>query len=334
MPKDLERIQDVITHAWAPSTRETYGSGLLMYHVFCDLKSIDEHARAPVTPLLVTAFVSALAGAYSASAIGNYVAGVRAWHILHGLPWQVNQMEMASMLKAAERLAAATSSRKQRVPFTVEYIATLRRHLDISKPLHAAVYACLTTTFYAAARLGEFTVPTLTAFDPGMHVKPSDVRIDYDRNNLKSTVFHLPRTKAAINGEDVAWSAQHGVTDPEAALANHLKVNKPAPDGALFAYRYRNKLRVLTKPKFIDAINNAARAAGLERRQGHGIRIGATLEYLLRGVPFEAMKVKGRWASDAFHAYLTKHAQILAPYMQSEPECHRTFITLTMPPVR
>ncbi|TEB31909.1 hypothetical protein FA13DRAFT_1628746, partial [Coprinellus micaceus] len=50
---------------------------------------------------------------------------------------------------------------------------------------------------------------------------------------------------------------------------------------------------------------------------GHGIRIGPTLEYLLRGVPFDVMKVKGWWASDTFQTYLRKHAQILAPYMQA-----------------
>ena len=68
--------------------------------------------------------------------------------------------------------------------------------------------------------------------------------------------------------------------------------------------------------------------------QGHGIRIGSTLEYLLRGIPFDVMKVKGRWASDAFLIYLTKHAQILAPYMQAQPQLHAEFIRLTMPRVR
>jgi hypothetical protein len=48
-------------------------------------------------------------------------------------------------------------------------------------------------------------------------------------------------------------------------------------------------------------------------KHGHSIRIGATLEYLLRGVPFEAMKSIGRWSSDSFSKYLRKHAQILRP---------------------
>ena len=38
--------------------------------------------------------------------------------------------------------------------------------------------------------------------------------------------------------------------------------------------------------------------------QGHSLRIGATLEYLLRGVPFEVVNHIGRWSSNSFTLYL------------------------------
>ena len=84
----------------------------------------------------------------------------------------------------------------------------------------------------------------------------------------------------------------------------------------------------------LAVLSKAALGCHLDPLQGHGIRIGSTLEYLLRGVPFEVVKVKGRWASDAFLLYLRKHAQILAPYMQADPVLHEAFTRLTMPPVR
>ena len=182
--------------------------------------------------------------------------------------------------------------------------------------------------------MGEFTVPTLTAFKANSHVKPSDVTSERDRNGLQCTAFQLPQTKTSIHGESVSWSKQNGNTDPEKALAHHLLVNQPPRNGPLFAYRYKNTHRPLTKPAFIKALATAATKAGLEPLQGHGICIGSTLEYLLRGVPFEVVKVKGRWASDTFLIYLTKHAQILAPYMQAQPEVHAEFIRLTMPHIR
>ena len=33
----------------------------------------------------------------------------------------------------------------------------------------------------------------------------------------------------------------------------------------------------------------------------------------------------GRWSSDAFLGYLRKHAQILTPYIQANPELHNSF---------
>ncbi|KIJ99708.1 hypothetical protein K443DRAFT_101747 [Laccaria amethystina LaAM-08-1] len=319
-PEDVRQIAVVIGKSWEESTLAAYGSGLLNFHVYCDQKGIPEDQRAPASPILVNAFISSLAGAYSGSTIDNYLYGIRAWHILHGVRWQMDTAELEALLRAAEKTTPSTSRRKKR--------------LKLDQPRDAAVYSCLTTTFYAAGRLGEFTVPNLTAFNRDLHVKPSDVRIEQDRNGLSSTVFHIPRTKASIHGEDVSWSKQSGDTDPEAALAHHMKINKPPADGHLFSYLKNSRFRPLTKTEFIRTVAAAARSAGLDPRQGHGIRIGSTLEYLLRGTPFEVMKVKGRWASDAFLVYLTKHAQILAPYMQAVPEVHENFVRITMPQIR
>ena len=96
------------------------------------------------------------------------------------------------------------------------------------------------------------------------------------------------------------------ITDPLAVIENHFRVNDTPPDAALFAYRLSDgKLRPLTRKAFTVRINKIVKnTIGLPSLQGHSIRIGATLEYLLRGLPFDALKVKGRWASDAFTIYL------------------------------
>ncbi|KAF9440567.1 hypothetical protein P691DRAFT_819727 [Macrolepiota fuliginosa MF-IS2] len=81
----------------------------------------------------------------------------------------------------------------------------------------------------------------------------------------------------------------------------------------------------------MDIVNAAAQKAGLLVLHGHGIRIGATLEYLLRGLSFEAMKAKGHWVSDAFMLYLTDHTQVLTQHMQAQPEVHDWIIEITIP---
>ncbi|KIK93322.1 hypothetical protein PAXRUDRAFT_145336, partial [Paxillus rubicundulus Ve08.2h10] len=81
------RIKDVMAHAWAESTRESYSSGLLVFHVFCDAKSIPDSDYALASTQLIALFISSLAGQYSGSTVANYLQGVHMWHIMHCLIW-------------------------------------------------------------------------------------------------------------------------------------------------------------------------------------------------------------------------------------------------------
>lgn len=331
---DLLRISNVLLAGWAEGTIEVYGSGLLSYHVYCDTKNIPEHQRAPASPVLMTAYLSTLAGFYAGSTVSNYMSGVKAWHTLHGIPWSMNAAEMKTLLKAADTLTPPSSKRKPRPPYTVEIMAKLRPHLDLSLPFDASCWSCLTTLFWSTSRAGEFTVKNLQSFNPTLNIARSAVSNITDRNGLEQTNFKLPRTKSSLHGEDTYWARQNGPTDPESALANHFAVNDPPLDGPLFAYRYRNGHRPLTKPAFVTRLTAAFKAANLDWHQVHGIRIGSTLEYLLRGIPLEVMKSKGRWASDAFTLYLRNHAEIMAPYMQADPALHRDVLRIIIPRTR
>ena len=331
--EDLDRVIAVINTSWQPSTRETYGAGLLVFHVFCDLRGVPEAQRCPVDPLLMLTFISCCAGSYSGKTLSNYSYAIRAWHVLHGAPWRINPPEMKAALDGATILAPPSSKRPKRAPLLVDIISAIATKMDFAKPLDAAVYSCLTTVFFSAARLGEFTLPSLKAFVPSLHVKRSDVILRQDRHGLKVTVFRLPHTKCSANGEDVFWATQEGILDPEAALNNHFAVNNPPPDQPLFSWRHPQGLRPLTRTEFLKRINLAAADLGIESLKGHGIRIGATLEYLLRGVPFDVVKSIGRWSSEAFLLYLRQHAVIIAPYIQGTP-LMEAFTRYTLPPPR
>jgi len=186
---DLSRIEHTISHAWADSTKETYGSGLLVYHVFCDSKSILEAQRAPASSILISLFLTNLAGLYSSTTVTNYLQGVCAWHIMHSLEWAIKDDEVIPLLKAVATLAPPSSKCKPREPYTVDLIASICRQLDISTPLHAAVFACLTTTFYATTRVSEFTIPRLDAFDTAKHIKLGDMRHEVDRHISKPALL-------------------------------------------------------------------------------------------------------------------------------------------------
>ncbi|KAF7357135.1 Reverse transcriptase ribonuclease h [Mycena sanguinolenta] len=331
---DLARTTTVLSHGWAEGTLETYGSGLLLFHCFCDSRHIPETARAPASPDLLAAFLAAIAGSYAGKTLENYFSGVRAWHVLHGIPWAPNKAEFDTLIRAAVALQPPSASKKKRQPYTEAIISTILSKLNLEDPLDASTAACLTAAFYSCARLGELTVKTLQSFDPSKHMKPRNVRSETDPQGRCMRVLAVPETKTSKGGEDLFFAAQPGPTNPEAALENHLRINEPPSDAHLFAYRFKNTHRPLSKTVFISRIHRAMKAAGLEPLQGHGIRIGATLFYLLRGTPFDVVKTIGRWSSDSFMLYLRKHAQIMAPYMQAQPELHAEFIRISMPPVR
>lgn len=250
---------------------------------------------------------------------------------MHRLPWNINSNEVTNLIKASRILAPASSKRPPRLPYTPSYITSLLAHLDLKNPLDAAAYACLTTCFFSCARLGEFTVPKLNGFNPSIHISLAHVSDEIDRKGLAVKRFKLPFTKTSPTGEEVFWSTQLGPCDPRAAFENHLKINSPPSSSPLFAYRYKRGWRSLTKREFLKRISLASREAKLEPLHGHSIRIGGTLEYLLRGVPFDVVKTIGRWSSDAFTGYLRKHAQVLAPYLQDSPAIHDEFARLAMP---
>ncbi|KIK45150.1 hypothetical protein CY34DRAFT_22656 [Suillus luteus UH-Slu-Lm8-n1] len=305
--EDLERVLTVMNLSWAEGTRETYGSGLLVFHVFCDVHIVPETQRCPADTLTIVTFVTSCAGSYAGKMLANYVYAVRAWHILHGQPWNIDKDQLQASLDGAAMLAPETSKKPRRDPFTVDFIIQIRQHLNLTKPLDAAVFACITSAFYALGRLGEFTVSSIKAFKPTKHVKRSDVTLD---------------------AED-----RHGLRVSKVPLLNHFEVNDPPQNHHLFTWNHPKGRRPLTRTAFLKRIGTITKNFGVPNLKGHSIRIGGTLEYLLRGIPFDIVKSMGRWSSDAFTLYLREHAMVMAPYLQDSPILE-PFTHYTMPPLR
>ena len=332
----MERIYEVLAQSRLLSTRATYGAGLTVFHAFCDALGILERDRAPISTPLLLHFISCCAGVYSGSTAVNYVAAVKAWHQMHALPWRVDEGQVSAALSAADKMAPPASKRKKRAPVTVDFIEQVAKQLDNDNPLDVAVLACLTTVFWSVSRLGEFLPDGVEKFDLARGVKRRNVKLDMQDSRLpgaKVTVFDIPTTKAAPDGESVFWAAHEGPSDPHTALLQHFKVNNPGVDDHVFAWcpaKKGAKPRPLSKHTFMARVNKAAKAAGIPEIKGHGIRIGGVLEHLLRGVPFEVVKVMGRWASDAFQIYLRKHGAILTPYIQDKPVLE-PFTRIAMP---
>ncbi|KIK94236.1 hypothetical protein PAXRUDRAFT_460585 [Paxillus rubicundulus Ve08.2h10] len=218
-------------------------------------------------------------------------------------------------------------------PMTIDDIKAIRAFLNLDDPGDVAIYACMVIVFYSVARLGEFTVTATSKFDPAKHVTRQNVSFLTDQNGLPVINIALPSTKCAPGGEDIQCASYKDcVSHPEAALRRHFRIN-PAPSSAhLFAWRHpKSGLRPLSKAQFISRITSIAKRCGLADLKGHSLRIGSILFYLLKGIPFDVVKVMGRWAGEAC---LRHHVLILAPFLQANQPLLEIFNHIAMPPVR
>lgn len=252
-----------MSHAWKDSILSNYGSGLLIYYIFCNNWKISEEEQAPALCPVIHSLLAALAGEYTGDTISNYLCDVQAWHILHGLPWHFTDNETQALLDSAAKTFPPFSKFKKQKPCTPDFMLLIHPYLDLLLPLHTAVYACLTTTFYTATHLGEFTVKNFSSFNPKIHVKYSDIQINNDYNGPQSTIFHLLHIKVFLTSEDVLWSKQTGDTDIKAALTHHFLVNNPPPSEHIFSYKFKKSYQPLIKPVFLKTLTAAAKITNL-----------------------------------------------------------------------
>ena len=336
--ENLDRILQVLNASWQDSTKATYGAGLLVFHIFCDQQNIPEPMHCPTPAQLVLAFLSCCVGAYAGATLSNYATGLRAWHTLHGQPWLVDPDTLKQCLEGATKLAPPSSKRPLCAPFTTDIIASLKQMLSLNQPLDAAIFTCMAVCFWCIARLGEFTVMNLKAFNPAKHIMRSAVSSISDCHGLEVIRFDLPWTKMTPStgcGKSVQCAKQEGPSDPITALHNHFHVNPAPPDSHLFAWRFKDgSFHPLTRKQFLSHLSELTTCLGLANIKGHSLCIGGTLEYLLRGIPFEVVQSQGCWAGKAFSLYLCKHAMILAPYLQAELPGNKPFTRYAQPPVR
>ncbi|KIK76848.1 hypothetical protein PAXRUDRAFT_17898 [Paxillus rubicundulus Ve08.2h10] len=206
--QEIERILSVIGASWSESTKELYGTGLLIFHVYCDINNIPDHRRAPVSANTFTAFLSSCAGAYSGSTVANYAATVKAWHLLHGMEWTVKDAEYKALLEGATRLAPSSSKRPKCAPFTVDILEKFSLFMNLDD-------------------LREFTVPAISKFNPSKHITRAGFALTQNHKGLPIMQFSLPSTKTSREGEEVhcAPHDQDSRLDPKGALDCHFCIN-------------------------------------------------------------------------------------------------------------
>ena len=138
----LNHILDVISASWTEKTKETHSTGLLIFHVFCNLNNVSEDHHCPAPSSLIVSFIASCASVYSGSALSNCIAGLRAWHLLYGQPWSINQNELHSIFEGTSRLAPASSKHPKCILVKLNLLLQFLTYFDLDNPRDAAIFAC------------------------------------------------------------------------------------------------------------------------------------------------------------------------------------------------
>lgn len=328
----LAQFKTVLLHGWAVSTLATYGTALALYHRTCDALHIAEADRAPVASDVFVQMLVHLAGTASAVSLTNLQAAVHAWHLLNRLPWSVDRTLVSKALDAARALTPPPCAKHD--PYTVNTLERVLATLSPNISADIAVFACACVLFWAIACTGELTVPALSRVNPAALMHPVHMHTDADRGGNCVMVLHVPYTKSAKErGEDLSFASQPGLSNPVAALERQVQINLPLDTEHLFTHvDSKGVRRPLSRSVFLARIRHACVEAGVDTLSGHAFRIGGTLEYLLCSLSLDAVCTLDRWSSDAFALYLRKHSQIMAPYLQADPQL-LGHLTHVLPPV-
>jgi len=113
--------------------------------------NVPESQHTPITFIILQAFISTMAGAFSHTTISNYMYGIQAWHIHHSIPWNAPLIDLHTLLNAMRHLVPISSTRPRHEPYMVATIVSLHAHLDLSSPANATIFTCLMMAFYSIA---------------------------------------------------------------------------------------------------------------------------------------------------------------------------------------
>ncbi|KIY48920.1 hypothetical protein FISHEDRAFT_42415 [Fistulina hepatica ATCC 64428] len=318
-PPLLANARSLIYKSFAPATQSTYAAGPLRFTQFCNRWLISESDCMPASPTLLAAFVAEYAGTVSSKAINNWLAGLRAWHIMADAAWSADHDWLRLGRKSAT-LQGRHHHRAKRAPVSMRHLSALRQSLDLDLSRDACVWAIALTAFFGCRHLGELLPISAARFSPDYVVsRGSTFKQNFSIDSTASSfLLHLPWTKTTReSGFDLIVTSRP--QDPLhcllRAIHSHLSANVSLPPRApFFSYccpTNASGFEILTKATFLSICTAAWSVHHLDHVLGHSFRIGGAVELLLAGVPPEVVAATGGWTSLAFLLYWRRMEDIL-----------------------
>lgn len=298
-------VQRYFALGLAPSTQRTYKSGKDRFLKFCQQAG---SRPIPVCESTLCGFCVSLAKEkLNYRTIKVYLSAIRHMQLeagghvpFVGAPLARLHYVLRGIRK--EQAALQQGESRQRLPITPHLLRSLKKvwEEDASKADKQRLWAASCLAFFAFLRVGEMTVPSVTGFDPAVHLSISDVAVDDPRRSSAIRVrIKQSKTDPFRRGIDLFVGKTACPLCPVAAILDYLRIRGTAP-GPLFQHR---EGRPLTRACFAAEVRSALKKAGVdpEKYCTHSFRIGAASTAAARGIEDSVIKTWG--GGRARHTY-------------------------------
>ena len=248
--------------------------------------------------------------------IKSYLSGLRFAQIHQALgnPFLKDMPLLEYVLSGIKHSEArGTTHSDARLPITIQVLRNLKPVWLSSSPHPDSImlWAASCSGFFGFLRAGEFTTPSLQAYDASVHLSLSDLAVDsHSSPSMVRLRIKQSKTDPFRQGVDVFLGATHADICPVVAMLQYLAVRTPSP-GPLFVFQSGAPL---TRASLVSHLRAALQKAGIPHSaySGHSFRIGAATSAAQCGLEDSLIQTLGRWKSAAYKVYIRLPREQLA----------------------
>jgi len=174
------------------------------------------------------------------------------------------------------------------------------------------LWAACCMEFFGFLRVSELTAPSLTQYDPEVHLSLADVALDSHHSPSKVWLFiKQSKTDPFCQGVRLCLGKTDSSLCPVKALLPYLAARGAIP-GPLFICKGGNV--PLSQQLFRSLLSDVLKQSGLDDTlyNTHSFRIGAATSAKEAGISDTDIKMMGRWKSEAYQLYIRKTPESLA----------------------
>jgi len=283
----------------APSTQNTYRSGIRSYTTFCLSNQITPF---PVTEASLCFYAVSLANRkLSFKTIKVYIFGVLYQNNMLGQFSRLSDFNILfHTLRGIRRSQGNLSSRPPRSPITIQHLHIILDYLNHSgfSPTDKAMFqAASLLAFFGLLRVSEYTCPSPCRFDPTSHLQVSNVSFNANFTMMLVRI-KASKTDPFRQGTTIRLSSLSHRLCPVAAMRIYLQQNLPQT-GPLFV---RSNGQFFTRRQLVTLLNLAL--PNVPNINTHSFRIGGASAALSSGASDSMIRSLGRWTSDCYLRYL------------------------------